>query len=63
VESRFHLVKKDINRLLNRLQSNAALAVNPEPDSILVDMLERIAIWQRAWGNPLKHLVECVLLL
>jgi hypothetical protein len=58
VESRFHLVKKDINRLLNRLQSNAALAVNPEPGSILVDMLDRLATWQRAWGSPLKYLDE-----
>ena len=56
-------MKKDINRLLNRLQSNAALAVNPEPGSILVDMLERIAIWQRAWGNPLRHLDEWALAL
>jgi hypothetical protein len=58
VEDRFHLVKKDINRLLNRLQSNAALSVNPEPDDILVEMLDRLAMWQRAWGSPLKHLDE-----
>jgi len=48
VEDRFHLVKKDINRLLHRLRGNAALAVNPEPDDILVEMLDRLALWQRA---------------
>jgi anaphase-promoting complex subunit 2 len=54
VDQRFALVKTDISRFFNRLESNAALSRTPDTDQIMLEMLDRLAAWQRAWGSPLR---------
>ena len=48
VEDRFGLVRQDMETYLSRLES----------DQAMVEMLERLALWQRAWGVPLKAMNE-----
>ncbi|EIW67008.1 hypothetical protein TREMEDRAFT_45474 [Tremella mesenterica DSM 1558] len=54
VEDRFYLVKQDIQRYVNRLQETAAVSVVPQVETIMVEMLDRLNAWQRAWGIPLR---------
>ncbi|KAK4687974.1 anaphase-promoting complex subunit 2, partial [Tremellales sp. Uapishka_1] len=54
VAARFYLVQRDIRRFMNRLQETSAVSVVPQTNAIMVEMLERLAIWQRAWGVPLR---------
>ncbi|WVQ94804.1 hypothetical protein IAU59_001887 [Kwoniella sp. CBS 9459] len=56
VESRFYLIQNEAQRYINRLP----LELDDEEETgalvktIMADMLERLAIWQRAWGVPLR---------
>ncbi|WWD20956.1 hypothetical protein CI109_105434 [Kwoniella shandongensis] len=53
VESRFHLIQRDVQRYVDRLDP-AAEEINPQIAQIMAEMLERLALWQRAWGLPLR---------
>ena len=72
VDARYHLVKRDIQRFTNCLQvflmlilplkpqETAAISVLPQTDQIMVDFLDRLALWQRIWGIPIRAFNESV---
>ncbi|WWC73346.1 uncharacterized protein I206_107313 [Kwoniella pini CBS 10737] len=53
VEARFYLIIQDVQKYIDRLGS-----LMPEDEGeispIMCEMLERLAVWQRAWGVPLR---------
>ncbi|WVF67210.1 hypothetical protein IAT40_001958 [Kwoniella sp. CBS 6097] len=56
VESRFYLIQNDAHRYIDRLP----LELEEDGESgatvrtIMAELLERLAIWQRTWGVPLR---------
>ncbi|WVR09240.1 hypothetical protein IAU60_006304 [Kwoniella sp. DSM 27419] len=55
VESRFELIEQDVQRYIDHMpmleeEGDQAAAVAP----VMAEMLERLAVWQRAWGVPLR---------
>lgn len=58
VEARFYLVRNDVSRFLSALQETETLSATPQTQHMMVDMLERMATWQRAWGLPLRSFGE-----
>ncbi|KAK8843503.1 hypothetical protein IAR55_007163 [Kwoniella newhampshirensis] len=53
VEARFHLIQRDVQRYVDRLDA-ASEDLDPLVAQVMADMLERLALWQRAWGLPLR---------
>lgn len=58
MEARFYLVRNDVSRFLSALQKTETLSATPQTQHMMVDMLERMATWQRAWGLPLRSFGE-----
>ncbi|WOO86035.1 Anaphase-promoting complex subunit 2 [Vanrija pseudolonga] len=54
VESRFYLVRQDIARYFAALKETTSISAHPNTSAIMVELLERLSIWQRVWGLPLR---------
>ncbi|WWC91460.1 uncharacterized protein L201_006406 [Kwoniella dendrophila CBS 6074] len=55
VEARFYLITQDAQRYIDQLNVSHAEDVDEELVApIMTEMLERLAVWQRAWGVPLR---------
>ncbi|ORY29102.1 hypothetical protein BCR39DRAFT_593973 [Naematelia encephala] len=58
MDGRFQLVQREAMRYIHRLEESAAVSVVPQTENIITEMLERLAVWLRAWGLPLRSFNE-----
>ncbi|WVQ64090.1 uncharacterized protein L199_002249 [Kwoniella botswanensis] len=52
VESRFYLIIRDVQRYIDHL--TLVEEEDQQVGPVMIEMLERLAVWQRAWGVPLR---------